>query len=164
MDIRRAVTGFDANGKAVITSDDRQRVEVTFPDVPGIEVTRIWATEGCPPELDGPDRTLESWTLQPPIGGVNWQIITRQPGVVASTSQASQNTDAIAPGTRPGMHRTDTLDFIIVLSGEITLFVDEQELTLGPLDTVIQRGTTHAWLNRGTVPCVMLATMISTER
>ena len=63
----------------------------------------------------------------------------------------------------PGRHRTDSIDLVQILSGHITLMLDEDEVDLGPGDFVVQRGTWHAWSNRGDEPCVFQAMMIATE-
>jgi mannose-6-phosphate isomerase-like protein (cupin superfamily) len=66
------------------------------------------------------------------------------------------------PDTRrhPGMHRTATLDYIMVLAGRVTLLLDDDEIDLEPFDVVVQRGTNHAWVNRGNIPALLMAVLI----
>jgi quercetin dioxygenase-like cupin family protein len=63
----------------------------------------------------------------------------------------------------PGMHRTRTVDYVVLLSGEITLLLDEGEVTLKPFDVVVQRGTSHAWSNRGNQPALLAIAMVDAE-
>jgi hypothetical protein len=160
MNVRRVVTGFDAEGRSVVTSDDVARVELSFPHLPGFEIVRLWCTDQTPPDLGGADLTLEPWELQPPNGGLNWQIIHRPPD---EPDRPASNQPSPGAGMGLGLHRTDTLDLILILSGEVWLFVGEQEVHLREGDCVVQRGTDHRWRNRGSVPCVMLALMLSTR-
>jgi mannose-6-phosphate isomerase-like protein (cupin superfamily) len=146
MNVRRVVTGLDAEGRAVITGDDETRVAVTYPNIPGLDITRLWTTDTTPPPVDGEDLTLQPWALQPPDGGLNWQIIRRPPN---ETEPAAQ-------------HRTDTLDLVLIMSGEVWLHVGEQAVLLRAGDCVVQRATDHSWRNPGSEPCVMLALMLST--
>jgi quercetin dioxygenase-like cupin family protein len=162
MKVRRVVTGFDAQGRSVVCSDDTARVELHFDHLPGFEITRLWCTEQTPPDIDGEDLTVQPWELQPPDAGLNWQIIERPPE--ATDTPTTQQRDA---GGKPlmgtGQHATDTLDLILILSGEVWLTVGDDEVHLRAGDTVVQRATDHRWRNRGSVPCVMLALMLSTR-
>jgi quercetin dioxygenase-like cupin family protein len=142
MQVRRVVTGTDADGRSIVTSDDSER---TTGGTDG-GVIWIWSTTAMPPELDGPDPTVQEWKLQPPPNGINWQLVVCPAG-----------------GERTSMHETKSVDLVMIVSGEIWLMLDDQEVCLGPYESVIQRATTHAWQNRGTEPAVMLVAMISTE-
>ena len=71
---------------------------------------------------------------------------------------AGRNRDPAA--RHPNMHKTDTVDYIILLSGEVTMLVDEAEVEMQPLDVVIQRGTNHGWVNKGSEPAVLAAILI----
>ncbi len=142
MQVRRVVTGIDADGRSVVSWDDSER---TTGGADG-GVVWIWSTTSMPPELAGSDPTLQEWKLQPPPNGVNWQLVICPPGV-----------------ERTAMHETNTVDLVMILSGEIWLMLDDQEVRLGPYDSVVQRATIHAWQNRGTETALMLVSMISTE-
>ena len=61
------------------------------------------------------------------------------------------------------MHKTDTVDYIILLKGDVTLILDEEEIDLKPFDVVVQRGTNHAWVNNGTEPALLIAVLIDNE-
>lgn len=150
MQARRVVTVHDANGRAVIESDG---APATFrpPDTPdGVTVSVLWVTHQSPPRFDdGEERASPAWQLGAiPVGGTRWSMIELQPGANAR-----------------GMHRTDTVDYVEIRSGEIWLVLgggEEVHLTAG--DCVVQRGTEHAWENRSTEPCVMTSVMLNASR
>jgi mannose-6-phosphate isomerase-like protein (cupin superfamily) len=79
---------------------------------------------------------------------------------------ASMNGSHLQPDTsrHPGMHKTPSVDYIILLSGEITLVLDEGEVDLKPFDAVVQRGTNHAWVNRGSEPALLMAVLVSARQ
>jgi mannose-6-phosphate isomerase-like protein (cupin superfamily) len=162
MNVRRVVTGIDAQGRSVVCSDDSARVELHFDHLPGFAITRLWCTDRTPPALDGEDLTLQPWQLQPPDAGLNWQIIERPPESADMPATQRRGADG-RPLMGTGQHATDTLDLILILSGEVWLTVGDDEVHLRAGDTVVQRATDHRWRNRGTVPCVMLALMVSTR-
>jgi quercetin dioxygenase-like cupin family protein len=115
----------------------------------GVEIGVMWAITDVPPDLvQEVDREHPAWTLGPvPVGGARWSMLTFHPGARAR-----------------GMHRTQTIDFVQVVSGEIYLVLSGgDELRLGPGDAVVQRGATHAWENRTNEPCVMSAIMVTTQ-
>jgi mannose-6-phosphate isomerase-like protein (cupin superfamily) len=157
VNVRRVVTGVDGEGRSVVCSDDVERVGLTFPHLPGFEITRLWCTDRTPPDQVGEDLTLQPWELQPPDGGLNWQVIHRPP----DESEATPTSQGAQLGTSE--HRTDSLDLILIMAGEVWLYVGEAEVQLRAGDFVVQRGTDHRWRNRGTVPCTMLALMVSTH-
>ena len=64
---------------------------------------------------------------------------------------------------RPAMHKTETIDYIILLKGDVSLLLDEEEVRLKPFDTVVQRGTNHAWVNHGEEPALLIAVLIDSE-
>jgi len=63
----------------------------------------------------------------------------------------------------PAMHKTNTVDYIIIMKGNVTMLVDEGEVDLGPRDVVVQRGTNHAWVNKGSEPALLAAVLIDAE-
>ena len=63
----------------------------------------------------------------------------------------------------PAMHKTETVDYIILLKGEVTLILDEEEVALKPFDVVVQRGTNHAWANNGSEPALLIAVLIDSN-
>lgn len=173
--IRRVVTGHDENGKAVVLSDAAAPAVRTVPLWPGLVSTDLWKTGATPAAIGRaePDPTLGPRTLQPPPRGTIFRISIVPPETDAirtlDASAAKQvfagvgNADAstLGHGARhPLMHRTETLDYAVVLEGEITLLLDDSEVHLAAGDVVIQRGTNHAWSNRSGKPVRMLYVLI----
>ena len=161
MRVRRVVTGHDGEGKAVVASDTE--VDGIQPALtPGSEFHRLWGGDETPrfPD-DGSLPAHESYF--PPIGGFRFGMFAVPPGhrqnVDAPTDVATAlaDFDAVLPGLAaymepdaPGMHTTDTIDFEVVLDGEVWLELDDGvEVHLRAGDTVVQNGTRHAWRNHG---------------
>ncbi|HEU0291038.1 MAG TPA: cupin domain-containing protein [Burkholderiales bacterium] len=167
--VRRIVTVDGADGKSKAIADGPSPDLRTDPARPGFAATRIWVTERTPARINGVRETLHlPHTLEPPRGGSVCRVVTFPPdsswrGKVGARevgaffrsmgSPAASAYSARAP--HPYMQRTATLDFCLVLEGEITLVLDQQEVHLAAGDTVVQRGTSHAWSNRSERPCVV---------
>lgn len=138
---RRIVTGHNAQGRSVLLSDGRPpnvRDRGTL-----VDFIEIWSTEGmpapiCPVEPEPTDGPLR---IAPPIAGTRFRLNDFHPGHVGRLQPR-------ADGRHPMMHRTESIDYGIVLEGEIHLILDDGEVLLRPGDVVIQRGTDHAWENR----------------
>ncbi len=134
---RRIVTGHDAQGVSVVISDGPVPVTRELPD-DGVAFHEVWATTPAPapvgPELDDP--TLGPVTVPPPPLGTRIRINEFLPGHLDELRLQSP------------MHRTQTIDYGIVLEGEITLILDKTDVVARAGDIVIQRGTDHAWANR----------------
>jgi mannose-6-phosphate isomerase-like protein (cupin superfamily) len=140
---RRVVTGHDSSGRSVILSDGPSPVVRTLPD-DGVTFAEIWQTEAVPALLtarEALEPTDRSHSIPPPPGGTRIRLNEFQPGFLDSR------------GLQSPIHRTETVDYGIVLEGEITLILDDVETALRAGDVVVQRGTDHAWANRGSVPC-----------
>jgi hypothetical protein len=156
--VRRVVTGHDDHGRAVVV-EDGPPTAVALEAVPGTVFHEVWATSSVPARIDnGPDPTLGGLQLAPPAGGTRIRIVdippdTAQnaiaPGAAAAAFAAIGAKHAHAQdGPHALMHRTETVDYGIVLSGEVWLVLDDGETRLRPGDVVVQRGTNHAWSNR----------------
>jgi quercetin dioxygenase-like cupin family protein len=146
MNGRRVVT-VEAGGSGVVVSDGPPQV-FGRPDSPeGVEIGVFWVSADSPPDLQtNEDPAHPAWNMSPVPGhGCRWTRLTFHPGARAR-----------------GMHRTQTLDFVQVISGEIHLVLSGgEERKLGPGDAVVQRGATHAWENRSDQPCVLSAVMLN---
>jgi hypothetical protein len=162
--VRRVVTGHDADGKAVIASDEQ--VDGLRPALaPGTEFHRLWGGD-APPSFpdDGSEPTTH--TYFPDVGGFRFGLFTVPPASAATgpgpsdLEAAMAEFEAALPGLAghmepdaPGMHTTATIDFEVVLDGEVWLELDDGvEVHLRPGDTVVQNGTRHAWRNHGDKP------------
>jgi quercetin dioxygenase-like cupin family protein len=148
---RRVETGHD-DGRAVIRSDATPLRTVHAPN--GVAVSELLWLDGPVRSVDdGRDRTEGGFPLEPPPGGASFRIIAMpapQPGVDIDATWLRVPGDDDA---RPGMHRTDTLDYVVVIDGEIVLGLDDGDHRLGAGDVVIQRGTAHRWRVVGDRPC-----------
>ena len=142
--VRRVVTGHDANGRAVIIKDSV--AENIVRKRPGYESCVIWATEDFPADNDDPtDGATRNVPTTVPNGTV-FRVVRYEPGVV------------------PRVHRTDSLDYAIILSGEIDMELEKGEEThLKAGDVVVQRGTVHNWIHRGSEPCVIAYVLTSAK-
>jgi hypothetical protein len=162
MVLRRIVTGHDEIGKSIVVCDGsipRFRRRET---VPGASTSLAWSTEpGAPIPRDGADPTGEVTTFVPQAGGTRFIVLTLPPDEVYASpgfdaAAAAAERKESSPGLaelfepdNPGMHTTPTVDYVIVLSGEIWLELDDGHLTrLEAGDIVVQNGTRHAWRNK----------------
>jgi quercetin dioxygenase-like cupin family protein len=152
---RRVVTGHDADGRAVIVSDGPPPRTI---QANGFGVaTWLWL-DGAPTTFDdGGDEPGDAFSLEPPPGGCSVRII-RFPGAREGGGDWIR-VEGDDP-ERPGMHATDTLDFMAVLDGRIVLGLNDGEHELGPGDAVIQRGNGHRWRVVGDDPCTYIVCML----
>ena len=170
-DVRRVVTGIDEEGESVFVSDGPPPRSVTFELTGGLKQTDVWHL-GSPPKspADGGDLNHIA-NLVPPPGGAHWRVVEFPPesaapadvdtnDLIAELNEKLPDFLAHADLTRLGMHKTPTIDFGVVISGEIWLELDDSQVHLKPGDCVVQRGTMHAWRNRSDRPCVMSFVLI----
>ena len=151
LEVRRIVTGHDAAGKAVVATDERM-IGTSRPGRAGISRCEIWSTDRMP--VDNSDAAAV---------GQRQGFVVRHNYVGSGQGSVVRITE-FAPGSPPFMHRTETLDYAILLSGECDLELDDGamvHLTQG--DVVVQRGTMHAWVNNGTRPCVFAFVLIDAD-
>ena len=173
--IRRVVTGHDASGKAVVLADEFAPAIRTVPLWPGLVSTDLWKTSDSPVVIrsEEADPTLGPRSLHPAPRGTILRISIVPPETEAILNLdaakareifrgvGNENASTLGRGARhPLMHRTETLDYAVVLEGEITLLLDDSEVNLKAGDVVIQRGTNHAWSNRSGKPVRMLYVLI----
>ncbi len=168
MATRRVVTGISAGGKSYFVHDG--------PTPGSLDLGRaindeIWVDDPARPDPGSTRDPVESgrFSLEPPTGGSVLRVFSFQAGDRAdmpSTEQLAEAASRFDTGNAmepddPGMHTTRTIDYGIVLSGEIDLELDEGEVHLAAGDVVVQRATRHAWRNRGNEPCTMAFILIS---
>ena len=168
--VRRIVVGDVEPGKPEIFHDGPSPDVRGDPARPGFGMTRIWVTESTPAPVKGIRETLHlPHTLEPPTDGSVCRYITIPPDAswmgainedkVRSFFAAIGSPDACryaAGAPHPYMQRTETLDYVYVLDGAVTLVLDVEEVDLQEGDTVVQRGTRHAWSNRTGAPCTLV--------
>lgn len=173
--IRRVVTGHDPEGKARVV-DDREVEPITSELMPGCAAYRLWGRDERPtfPD-DGSPRRAEAWF--PPPDGSRFMINTIPPGELVpppdlDEAAALGELERQMPGAMaamepdaPGMHTTDSIDYVLVVAGEVTLELDDGERTvLRAGDAVVQNGTRHAWRNHGTESCTIVGVAIGADR
>jgi mannose-6-phosphate isomerase-like protein (cupin superfamily) len=172
-DIRRVVTGLDADDKAVVLFDSR----VPLAAGPfGIASVNLWITEAYPPALlfNGDDPATRPIGISPPDNGTKFRIVEFPP--LDAATEAAMDPQFLAkavgdrapvrgvPATHPLMHRTRSLDYAVVLSGEVDMMLDGQSVHLAPGDVVVQQATNHGWVNRGKVPCRILFVLMDSQQ
>ena len=168
---RRVVTAIDANGKSYISEDGPTPAARTVDARPGYVVNNIWITGAAPDVVGAPDGIEAHEGVLPPAGGTVLRIIDYPPDPEDPEEMARQFEgmfgklfeDAGRPGgegAHPGMHTTETVDYAIVLEGEITAIMETEEAVLRPGDVLIQRGTNHAWSNKSGKPAKVAFVLI----
>ena len=171
--MRRIVTGHNQEGRSIITIDGPPARSIGE-DVGGL--FELWNTDGNIIDTkDNLDRADQDIILSPPTGGTKFryfQINSTPEGIPIEIMQeiAADAFEKIGAGhhridtsKHPAMHKTETIDYIILLKGDVTLILDEDEVTLKPHDVVVQRGTNHAWVNNGDEPALLIAVLIDSD-
>ena len=173
--IHRVVTGHDHEGKAMAVLNGPLPTVVELTAIPGTVFHEVWST-GVTPALvdDGPDPTTGALTLPPPANGTRIRFVDIPPdteeflaqGATRMQEAFTQIGDAAASTVQahsphPLMHRTESVDYGVVIEGELTLVLDDSEVQLRVGSVVVQRGTNHAWANRSGRVCRMLFVLVS---
>ena len=171
--MRRIVTGHNEKGKSIITLDGPPARSIGE-DVGGL--FELWNTDGEDVNsTDNLDRADQDIILSPPSGGTKFRYFQINPipeGVPENVMQdmAAEAFEKIGAAhhridtsKHPAMHKTETIDYIILLKGDVTLILDEEEIDLEPFDVVVQRGTNHAWVNNGTDPALLIAVLVDSK-
>jgi quercetin dioxygenase-like cupin family protein len=143
LQIRRVVTGHDATGRAVVRIDEIAKNLVS--SRPGATSCVVWTTEGFPVNNDGAEDE-----------GLRKTGTTLDNGTVFRILE-------LAPGASPRNHRTDSIDYAVVMAGEVDMELDDTTVHLKAGDVLVQRGTIHNWVNRGTEPCVIAFVLIAAK-
>lgn len=170
MSVRRLVTGVDAEGRSTVTTDGPTPGHL---DLGRATYDELWAAEALPPSLAGDDdpADVDHAVLAPVLGGVKWRVVTFAPASEVQQLTDEQvaeargrfNDDGVMRDYRSGWHATHSIDFAVVMSGEIDLHLDTGTVRLRAGDTIVQRGTSHAWSNPGTEPCAISFVLISAD-
>ena len=163
VEIRRVVTGHDRGGRAIVLSDGAPPHVTRPPQQPGLAFHEIWNTRACPAPVEAvePEPTDRHRDTAPPPRGTVIRIVDIPPegrdgpAFDKETARAlfekvglGANAEHTIPGRHPLMHRTQSVDYGVVLDGEIVLVLDDEEVALTAGHVVVQRGTIHAWANR----------------
>jgi mannose-6-phosphate isomerase-like protein (cupin superfamily) len=168
---RRVVTGHDAHGRAVVLMDG-EAPHILLEQAGGLRLTELWETRSAPADNSGAaDAAVHERRIEPVAGGTVFRVIEYPPDSVRLKTLApekffsSMGARSADPATRrhPGMHKTDTVDYCVVLSGEIWAVLDEGEVLLRAGDCLVQRGTRHAWSNRSDESCVIAFVLVAAK-
>ena len=157
--MRRIVTAVDAQGQSVIAQDGESDATLTVAGRPGYRNANLWRTVGSRPSVDAPDDIASHRGVRPPERGTVLRVIDippESPDLEERRRQAAATFAAMFPDAThhvqrdqpAGMHVTPTIDYAIVLHGELVAILDRGETVMRAGDVLIQRGTNHAWANR----------------
>lgn len=169
---RCLVTGHDAEGLSTVLSDQEIRDGFSRPNRPGVTLRDIWKTYETPASMDRMGLCEEPFQLLPPRSGTAFRVIEFLPedrarikelDGVAAFKEMGADSAVDVNARHPFMHKTKTVDYAIVLKGEIYMLLDKEDHLLHAGDVVIQRGTNHAWSNRSAQPCLMAFVLIDAK-
>ena len=141
--LRRVVTGHDTSGKAVVLIDEE--VKNAASGRPGAVASVVWSTEGFPVDNDG-----------------SGDESSRKVGTTLAKGTVFRVVE-FSPGVQRRNHRTDSIDYAVIMSGEIDMEMDDSTVHLKAGDVLVQRGTIHNWVNRGTSPCTIAFILIAAK-
>jgi quercetin dioxygenase-like cupin family protein len=141
--VRRVVTGHDKNGRAIVAIDETATNVVQ--GRPGAHAAVIWTSEGFPVDNDGAADTSGRKVGTTLDNGTVFRVVS------------------FGPGVAPRNHRTDSIDYAVVISGEIDMELDDSMVHLRAGDVLVQRGTIHNWVNKGTAPCVIVFVLVAAK-
>ncbi len=169
---RRVVTGHNGEGRSVVLFDESSPHRLNFAGLESFPIVDIWRTFGTAQDIRGNEDTCgPQMELAPPRGGTTIRMVQFPPDKEylpqwdrhdSFAGMGESGASALSEdGARHGMtHRTDTIDYVVVLEGEIWALLDEGEVCLRAGDVLVQRGTMHAWSNRSDKPCVYAAILV----
>jgi mannose-6-phosphate isomerase-like protein (cupin superfamily) len=169
-DIRRVVTGLDENNKAKVIFDSRLPLAA---GPYGINSTNLWITDAYPLGFSHDDTASKPAGISPPDNGTKFRVVEFEP----LTPEIEQKMDpqflmkAVGeaapkrglPVSHPMVHRTRSVDYAVVLSGEIDMVLDDSTVHLKPGDVIVQQATNHGWVNHSKEPCRMLFVLMDAK-
>jgi mannose-6-phosphate isomerase-like protein (cupin superfamily) len=173
--VRRVVTGHDESGKAIVLMDSANPHKIVRP-LTGTVSRLVWATDASPADISGTaDRAANPVGVAPPAGGSVFRIVEFPPTTDDEIAKFDidylskhiphdgHGSSKYRPSSHPFMHRTRSIDYAIVMDGEIDMKLDETEIHLKAGDVLIQQGTNHAWINRSGKPCRIAFILIDAQ-
>ena len=172
-DLRRVVTGIDDSGKAYVAIDGPGARVI---EEGGAGLAEVWVTDATPADnVKKGDAAQWKMRLEPPAGGSVFRFFQLAPEDKTLTPRELEERTAamfaaiggahcrVDIQRHPSMHATRTVDYVVLLSGRVTLLLDKGEVELKPFDVVVQRGTNHGWVNRGTELALFAAVLIDAK-
>jgi mannose-6-phosphate isomerase-like protein (cupin superfamily) len=168
-DVRRVVTGLDDRNHAVVLFDSRIPLKQ---DSAVISSTNFWLTDSTPPSLSRQDTANRPIGVSPPENGTKFRLVEFAP--LDPTTEAKLPPEMIMKGVthppekgipvkHPMMHRTRSLDYAVILSGEIDMMLDDTPVHLQQGDAIVRQATNHGWVNHGTQPCRILFVLMDSK-
>lgn len=170
--VRRVLTGHDAQGRSTIIADGIAQNVKEIPGIPGLALTDLWETAAAPASNEGDaDAAARPVRLEPPANGTLFRVVEFPPDAAwRKRGNAQEAFDSIgAAHTKDRnsgdamMHKTSTVDYAIVLKGEIHAVLEKSETLLRAGDVLIQRGTNHSWSVRGSEPALVAFILVSAK-
>ena len=168
-EMRRVVTGLDDRNHSVVLFDSAMPLK---PAAPGVTATNFWITDSYPPPLTKNDPSGRQIGTAPPDNGTKFRVVEFAPLDAAAEAKLPPEmimrgiTNAPARGIpvkHPLMHRTRSLDYAVILSGEIDMMLDDTSVHLKSGDVIVQQATNHGWVNHGTQPCRILFVLMDSK-
>jgi mannose-6-phosphate isomerase-like protein (cupin superfamily) len=167
-DVRRIVTGHHKDGRSMVMINDNGPNMTEIKGWPGLWVTELWTTEEMP--IDNKrtdDRGMRQLRHDPGPKGTIFRVVEIPPDSASVDAKAafahlgSENKPkAEDTAKHHSMHKTNSVDYLVVLSGEMTMLMEDGEVLLKQADCIVQRGTNHAWVNKSGKPCVLAAILV----
>ena len=170
-EIRRVVTGIDAGNKAIVLFDSQLTLKAPASRPPSVN---LWITDSSPPGFSNADAAAKPIGLSPPDNGSVIRVVEFPP--LDPAAEAKMDPELLMkvvgdhaparglPVKHPLMHRTRTVDYAVVLSGEIDMMLDDTTVHVKAGDVVIQQATNHAWINHGKEPCRVLFVLMDSKQ
>ena len=168
--VKRYVTGLNAEGKSTVVMDDLAPNALDFGFISGAD---IWVTDESPADNSGnEDRSLRPFTHDPSPSGTVFRYMHFPPATEISEEEGAQFFRDIGSKNQPTegdrnlhglMHKTDSVDYMVVLTGEVWMIMEEGEYLLKAGDCVVQRGTKHSWMNRSDRECSAVVILIDAK-
>jgi hypothetical protein len=168
--IRRVITGLNAQGQSTVLFDDQNGQAKEMASMPGVVLTDIWETTSSPADNSGAkDAIQRPVRLEPLPGGSIFRVVELPPDTAwlnkadAAAAFSSIGADSVRDrnSSDPMRHKTATIDYIIVLKGELHAVLDTGSVLLKQGDLFVQRGTVHSWSVKGDRPCIIAAILIT---
>ncbi len=173
--VKRFVTGHDDQGRSNVTLDDVASNILPINGWPGAAITEIWVTEEMPIDNSGVvDRAARPIRHDPTPNGTIFRVVEIPPEKhMSGDIDVGAAFDAMGSENRPSqtdsakhasMHFTNSVDYLVVMQGEMHMLMEDGEVLLKQGDCIVQRGTKHAWVNRGDIPCVIAAVLVDAHK
>ncbi len=167
--VNRIVTGHNDEGRSIILYADQGKNVTNIPSWPGLIVSELWVTNESPADNSGSaDRSLRPMKHDPDPHGSIFRLIEIPPesetsfnplGIFSELGSVNKPTSQDS-ALHPTMHKTNSIDYLVVISGEVIMGMEEGEITVRQGDCIVQRGTNHAWINKTDKPCLIAVILI----